>query len=57
VLEDGTRTLNDRRDDLIEDRKNSAKHNEDLRQQERAQDEIANKQLQSKLKRDRTEEV
>lgn len=55
ILEDGTRVLNDRRDELIEEKQRSEKLNEDLRQQSKAQTEIAQKQLQNKMNRDRSE--
>jgi len=47
--------LNDRRDELIEEKQRSEKLNEDLRQQSKAQTEIAQKQLQNKMNRDRSE--
>lgn len=40
MLDEGVRTLNDRRDELTDDLKSSYKNNEDLTVQNKAQDEL-----------------
>jgi hypothetical protein len=57
MLDEGARTLNDRRDELTDDLKSSYKNNEDLTVQTRAQDELQRKSIQTKLNRDKPEQI
>ena len=57
MLDEGVRTLNDRRDELTDDLKASYKNNEDLTVQNKAQDELQRKSIQTKLNRDKPEQI
>ena len=56
-MDEGVRTLNDRRDELTDDLKASYKNSEDLNVQVRAQDELQRKSIQTKLNRDKPEQI
>lgn len=56
-LEDATEFLNNRKDELIEQKKQAEVKNEELRKELAAKEEIAAKRLQAKLNRDKNVEV
>lgn len=56
-LEDATEFLNDKKEELIEQKKIADIKNEDLKKEHAAKEEIAAKRLQAKLNRDKNVEV
>jgi hypothetical protein len=57
MLDEGVRTLNDRRDELTDNLTSSHKNSEDLTVQNKAQDELQRKSIQTKLNRDKPEQI
>lgn len=56
-LEDATEFLNDKKEELIEQKKAADIKNEELKKEIAAKEEIAAKRLQAKLNRDKNVEV
>lgn len=56
ALEDATQFFNDKKDELVEERKQSEVRLEDLQRELRAKEEINEKKMQAKLSRDKNPE-
>ena len=57
LLTEATEYLNQKRDDLTEEKKMADLKNDELKTQLKAQEEIANKRLQNKLNREKSAEI